>query len=644
MADIQINVGKKDITNFDAEVEFPTYGEVEEFDSTDITFDGYENDIETEPSCIEIEITGLKTIERFIGLADTPLYYDNGKFFKVQDNKIVYADLTWEDISGKIDDNPQLKEYLFEIVQKADEEYVEEAVYNAIELHKADYNAHPNLIKRIDDTLAVFEDKIELNKLDSDTKDAELEEAINKNSEDIVNVNKYAQDVNSKLDDFILDVGVDIKEQVEAVKKEVLELEEETEQNFVKADTKLNSTKEEILDIINDLQYGSTEEVEALNTRVDILSGDVNNLSQNVDKNIQTVNKNISDLQTSVSNNTKNIARNTNLISNNTNLINQTIDNLKNYTKTQDLATVAFTGSYTDLKNIPDNLATTQYVNDEIVDALKDITGFEFVVVQELPEVGVSSYIYLLATAHPVFGATYDEYVWLSNEQRFEMIGTTEVDLSNYYDKTQTDELVSKKVDKVEGKSLISDTEIERLSKVYNYDDTAVNTAILNLQNTKQNQLLAGKNIEFTINDDNTVTLNVNATEVLTDDKTIVQDENNVITAVGLQTKSNTLIYDWVGTLEEYEVGVLNGSITSNTRCLVTDDEEPILEELPISGVNKLGIVQIDGTTISVDDDGTIHAISDNKKQDKLTAGEGISITDDNIISGTIITIRDWSV
>ena len=644
MADIQINVGKKDITNFDAEVEFPTYGEVEEFDSTDITFDGYENDIETEPSCIEIEITGLKTIERFIGLADTPLYYDNGKFFKVQDNKIVYADLTWEDISGKIDDNPQLKEYLFEIVQKADEEYVEEAVYNAIELHKADYNAHPNLIKRIDDTLAVFEDKIELNKLDSDTKDAELEEAINKNSEDIVNVDKYAQDVNSKLDDFILDVGVDIKEQVEAVKKEVLELEEETEQNFVKADTKLNSTKEEILDIINDLQYGSTEEVEALNTRVDILSGDVNNLSQNVDKNIQTVNKNISDLQTSVSNNTKNIARNTNLISSNTNLINQTIDNLKNYTKTQDLSTVAFTGSYTDLKNIPDNLATTQYVNDEIVYALKDITGFEFVVVQELPEVGVSSYIYLLATAHPVFGATYDEYVWLSNEQRFEMIGTTEVDLSNYYDKTQTDELVSKKVDKVEGKSLISDTEIERLSKVYNYDDTAVNTAILNLQNTKQNQLLAGKNIEFTINDDNTVTLDVNATEVLTDDKTIVQDENNVITAVGLQTKSNTLIYDWVGTLEEYEAGVLNGSITSNTRCLVTDDEEPILEELPISGVNKLGIVQIDGTTISVDDDGTIHAISDNKKQDKLTTGEGISITDDNIISGTIITIRDWSV
>lgn len=644
MADIQINVGKKDITNFDTEVEFPTYGEVEEFDSTDITFDSYENDIETEPSCIEIEITGLKTIERFIGLADTPLYYDNGKFFKVQDNKIVYADLTWEDISGNIDDNPQLKEYLFEIIQNADEEYVEETVYKAIELHKADYNAHPNLEKLIEDSLVGFDNKIELNKIDSDTKDAELEAKIVENSENILRVDEYSQEINSKLEDFILDVGVDIKEQVEAVKQEVFELEEETEQNFVKTDVKINSTKEEILDIIDDLQYGSTEEIEELNTRVDIVYGNVNSLSQEVEKNAQTVNKNIANLQTTVDSNTKKINQNTSSINNNTTLINQTIENLKKYTKTDDLSTVAFTGSYTDLKNVPTDLATTQYVNEEIIDALKDVTGFEFVVVQELPEVGVGSYVYLLATVHPVFGSTYDEYVWLANEQRFEMIGTTEVDLSNYYEKTQTDALLDKKVDKVDGKSLISDTEIERLSKVFNYDDSEISASITNLQNTKQNNIIAGKNVEFTVNEDNSVILDVNATEVLTDDKTIVQDENNVITAVGLQTKSNTLIFDWVGTLEEYNAGILSGSITSNTRCLITDDEEPILEELPVAGVNKLGLVQIDGKTIAVDDNGLISAISDDKKQDKLIAGNGIEIDNDNIISSTIITVRDWSV
>ena len=644
MSDIQINVGKKNISNLESEVDFPTYGEVEEFDSTDITLGGFENEVTTEPSCIEIEINGLKTINRFIGLADTPLYYDNGKFFKVQDDKIVYADLTWEDISGKIDDNPQLKEYLFEIIQNADEEYVEETVYKAIELHKADYNAHPNLEKLIEDSLVGFDNKIELNKIDSDAKDAELEAKITESLETVSKIDEYTKEVNAKLDDFILDVGVDIKEQVEAVKKEVEELEIETEQNFLKTDTKISSAKQDVLDIIDELQYGSTEEIEELNTRVDIAYGNINSLSQEVEKNAQTVNKNIANLQTTVDSNTKKINQNTSSINNNTTLINQTIENLKKYTKTDDLSTVAFTGSYTDLKNVPTDLATTQYVNDEIVDALKDVTGFEFVVVQELPEVGVGSYIYLLATVHPVFGSTYDEYVWLTNEQRFEMIGTTEVDLSNYYEKTQTDALLDKKVDKQEGKSLISDTEIERLSKVFNYDDSEISASIANLQNTKQNNIIAGKNVEFTVNEDNSVILDVNATEVLTDDKTIVQDENNVITAVGLQTKSNTLIFDWVGTLEEYNAGILSGSITSNTRCLITDDEEPILEELPVCGVNKLGLVQIDGKTIAVDDNGLISAISDDSKQDKLITGEGISITDDNIISGTIITIRDWSV
>ena len=68
---------------------------------------------------------------------------------------------------------------------------------------------------------------------------------------------------------------------------------------------------------------------------------------------------------------------------------------------------------------------------------------------------------------------------------------------------------------------------------------------------------------------------------------------------------------------------------------------ESFLEELPISGINKLGVVQIDGTTISVDDDGTIHAISDDKKQDKLTAGDGIEILEDGTINNTRVS-AEW--
>lgn len=104
---------------------------------------------------------------------------------------------------------------------------------------------------------------------------------------------------------------------------------------------------------------------------------------------------------------------------------------------------------------------------------------------------------------------------------------TGETDLSDYYTKEETDSTfatisqMENKVDKVEGKSLISDEEIARLSTVTNYDDTAINEQIATLNsskldvetynsdkanfatieqlNEKQNALISGTNIK-TIN------------------------------------------------------------------------------------------------------------------------------------------------
>ena len=55
---------------------------------------------------------------------------------------------------------------------------------------------------------------------------------------------------------------------------------------------------------------------------------------------------------------------------------------------------------------------------------------------------------------------------------------------------TGTTKDISGKVDKVEGYSLISDSEIERLSKVSNYDDTEIRGLIP----TKVSQLLNDRN------------------------------------------------------------------------------------------------------------------------------------------------------
>lgn len=103
----------------------------------------------------------------------------------------------------------------------------------------------------------------------------------------------------------------------------------------------------------------------------------------------------------------------------------------------------------------------------------------------------------------------------------------SETDLSDYYTKEEINETfattsqVENKVDKVEGKSLISDEEIARLATVTNYDDTAINEQIAELNsskldvetynsdkanfatktelNEKQNTLISGQNIK-TIN------------------------------------------------------------------------------------------------------------------------------------------------
>ena len=64
--------------------------------------------------------------------------------------------------------------------------------------------------------------------------------------------------------------------------------------------------------------------------------------------------------------------------------------------------------------------------------------GVSFVIVTELPETGESGVFYLV----PATGATspniYTEYIWIADENRYEKIGDKEVDLSNYYTKTET--------------------------------------------------------------------------------------------------------------------------------------------------------------------------------------------------------------
>lgn len=73
--------------------------------------------------------------------------------------------------------------------------------------------------------------------------------------------------------------------------------------------------------------------------------------------------------------------------------------------------------------------ATTTYVDDEIAEAIGSVTGIDFQVVTTLPATGTKGVIYLISNSGTGTN-TYDEYIWLTN--RYEKIGTTDVDLSGY--------------------------------------------------------------------------------------------------------------------------------------------------------------------------------------------------------------------
>ena len=58
----------------------------------------------------------------------------------------------------------------------------------------------------------------------------------------------------------------------------------------------------------------------------------------------------------------------------------------------------------------------------------------------------------------------------------------------------------------------------------------------------------------------------------IVDNKTIVKDASDTITAVGVQPKKGDVLYDWIGTLAEYQEAMDEGKIEPNWLCYITDD------------------------------------------------------------------------
>lgn len=89
---------------------------------------------------------------------------------------------------------------------------------------------------------------------------------------------------------------------------------------------------------------------------------------------------------------------------------------------------------------------TASQVQASINNAISGVAGIEFSVVSSLPSTGEKGVIYLVSNG----GSTkniYDEYIWVTN--KFEKLGTTEIDLTPYLKKTDMVEISNSEIDAI---------------------------------------------------------------------------------------------------------------------------------------------------------------------------------------------------
>lgn len=93
-------------------------------------------------------------------------------------------------------------------------------------------------------------------------------------------------------------------------------------------------------------------------------------------------------------------------------------------------------------------LKSETYTQAEVNALIAQIVTLSVLVVQTLPTQDIDTHtIYLVPKQTAGTNDVYDEYLYINNA--WEHIGTTQIDLSNYYTKTQVDTLLADKNDNV---------------------------------------------------------------------------------------------------------------------------------------------------------------------------------------------------
>ena len=122
---------------------------------------------------------------------------------------------------------------------------------------------------------------------------------------------------------------------------------------------------------------------------------------------------------------------------------------------------------------------TNTYTKSEVDSLIGSVSSLDIQIVQTLPTQDISTSTIYLVPKTSSTNDNYDEYIYVNNS--WEHIGSTEVDLSNYYTKTQTDNLLAAKADANSLSTVATTGDYEDLSNIPVIDYTGSSIRVWDL-------------------------------------------------------------------------------------------------------------------------------------------------------------------
>ena len=268
--------------------------------------------------------------------------------------------------------------------------------------------------------------------------------------------------------------------------------------------------------------------------------------------------------------------------------------------------------------------ANSTYSSSKIFELISNLNQFNIQVVNELPATGQTHTLYFVPVSDATEPDTMDEYMWINNS--WELVGTTRIDLSDYYTSAQVDTLLGNKQN-----TLIAGTGIS-------ISGDTISSSIINDDATSYSSTWSSNKISSSIDE---------GYGILSDVTSVTLDCNRKSYSIAIN--SNTTINLIIGgRYKNFKLFIFNNSDSSNSYTIGGDTDSFTGSLARYSGilfdvtlVDRNGALKLlcspetltPSTGINLDSAGNI-SVDTNTIQSKLTAGDNIQISG-NTISAT---------